>query len=244
MLETRHYYCSNCNYHGDQELQITNKSEILLNPPCPVCKQNDFYYDILDYKLKDDNSENGGISHSEYTLEEYLYETYIDIHTLLNEPNLETLNSLLMESGIQPIPVRQKVDYKKSPFSIDGLILEDDFSESEIIKINSFLKQMNNLKTFNNIKLLKTSDTIKALIYELIDQTLDSFVYDICNYHNDDYYNKNDFLQNVDSLLSLDPQVQHECIYQFLYDDITLKTFNYYLNNKNAFTELYMQILT
>lgn len=244
MLETRHYYCSNCNYHGDQELQITNKSEILLNPPCPVCKQNDFYYDILDYKLKDDNSENGGISHSEYTLEEYLYETYIDIHTLLNETNLETLNSLLMESGIQPIPVRQKVDYKKLPFSIDGLILEDDFSESEIIKINSFLKQMNNLKTFNNIKLLKTSDTIKALIYELIDQTLDSFVYDICNYHNDDYYNKNDFLQNVDSLLSLDPQVQHECIYQFLYDDITLKTFNYYLNNKNAFTELYMQILT
>ena len=244
MLETRHYYCSNCNYHGDQELQITNKSEILLNPPCPVCKQNDFYYDILDYKLKDDNSENGGISHSEYTLEEYLYETYIDIHTLLNEPNLETLNSLLMESGIQPIPVRQKVDYKKSPFSIDGLILEDDFSESEIIKINSFLKQMNNLKTFNNIKLLKTSDTIKALIYELIDQTLDSLVYDICNYHNDDYYNKNDFLQNVDSLLSLDPQVQHECIYQFLYDDITLKTFDYYMNNQDVFTELYMQIIT
>lgn len=244
MLQTKHYYCSNCNYHGDQELQITNKSEILLNPPCPVCKQNDFYYDILNYKLKDDNSENGGISHSEYTLEEYLYETYIDIHTLLNEPNLETLNSLLMESGIQPIPVRQKVDYKKSPFSIDGLILEDDFSESEIIKINSFLKQMNNLKTFNNIKLLKTSDTIKALIYELIDQTLDSFVYDICNYHNDDYYNKNDFLQNVDSLLSLDPQVQHECIYQFLYNDITLKTFDYYMNNQDVFTELYMQIIT
>ena len=243
MLETRHYYCSNCNYHGNQELQITNKSEILLNPPCPVCKQNDFYYDILDYKLKDNNSENGGISHSEYTLEEYLYETYIDIHTLLNEPNLETLNSLLMESGIQPIPVRQKVDYKKSPFSIDGLILEDDFSESEIIKINSFLKQMNNLKTFNNIKLLKTSDTIKALIYELIDQTLDSFIYDICNYH-DESYTKNDFLQNIDSLLSLDPQVQHECIYQFLYDDITLKTFDYYMNNQDVFTELYMQIIT
>lgn len=243
MLETRHYYCSNCNYHGDQELQITNKSEILLNPPCPVCKQNDFYYDILDYKLKDDNSENGGISHSEYTLEEYLYETYIDIHTLLNEPNLETLNSLLMESGIQPIPVRQKIDYKKSPFSIDGLILEDDFSESEIIKINKFLKQMNDLKTFNHIQYLKSSDSIKTLIYELIDQTLDSFVYDICNYH-DESYTKNDFLQNVNSLLSLDPQVQHECLYQFLYDDITLKTFDYYINNQDVFTELYMQIIT
>ena len=159
------------------------------------------------------------------------------------EPNFETLNSLLVKSGIKPIPVRQKVDYNKSPFSIDGLILEDDFSEVEILKINKFLKQMNDLKTFNHIQYLKSSDTVKALIYELIDQTLDSFVYDICNYH-EDYYTKNDFLQNVDSLLSLDPQVQHECLYQFLYDDITLKTFNYYMNNQDAFTELYIEIIT
>ena len=243
MLQTKHYYCSNCNYHGDQELQITNKSEILLNPPCPVCNQNTFYNNILDYKLKDDDSDKGGISHSEYTLDEYLDETNSNVDSLLNEPNLETLNNLLIESGIQPIPVRQKVDYDKSPFSIDGLILKDNFSELEILKINKFLNQMNDLKTFNNIKLLKASDTVKALIYELIDQTLDSFVYDICNYH-EDYYTKNDFLQNVDSLLSLDPQVQHECLYQFLYDDITLKTFNYYMNNQDAFTELYIEIIT
>ena len=243
MLQTKHYYCSNCNYHGDQELQVTNKSEILLNPPCPVCKQNEFYHDILDYKLKDDDSEIGGISHSEYTLEEYLDETNSDVDSLLSEPNLKKLNNLLIKSGIKPIPVRQKVDYNKSPFSIDGLILEDDFSELEILKINKFLNQMNDLKTFNNIKLLKASDTVKALIYELIDQTLDSFVYDICNYH-EDYYTKNDFLQNVDSLLSLDPQVQHECLYQYLYDEITLKTFNYYMNNQDAFIDLYLQILT
>lgn len=243
MLDIRHYYCSNCNYHGDQELQITNKSEILLNPPCPVCKQNDFYYDILDYKLKDDNSDKGGISHSEYTLDEYLDETNSDVDSLLSEPNLKKLNNLLVKSGIKPIPVRQKVDYDKSPFSIDGLILEDDFSELEILKINAFLKQMNDLKTVNHIQYLKSSDSIKTLIYELIDQTFDSFIYDICNYHND-YYTKNDFLQNVDSLLSLDPQVQHECLYQFLYDDITLKTFNYYMNNQDAFTELYIEIIT
>lgn len=243
MLQTRHYYCSNCNYHGDQELQVTNKSEILLNPSCPVCKQNEFYYNILDYKLKDDESEIGGISHSEYTLDEFLHEINTNIDSLLNEPNLETLNNLLNKSGIQPIPVRQKVDYKKSPFSIDGLILEDDFSELEILKINKFLKQMNDLKTFNHIQYLKSSDNIKTNIYELIDQTFDSFIYDICNYHND-YYTKEDFLHNIDELLTLDPQVQHECLYQYLYDEITLKTFNYYLNNKDAFVELYIQILT
>ena len=243
MLETRHYYCSNCNYHGDQELQITNKSEILLNPPCPVCNQNSFYHNILDYKLKDNNSDKGGISHSEYTLDEYLDETNSDVDSLLNEPNLKKLNNLLIKSGIKPIPVRQKVDYHKSPFCIDGLILENDFSELEILKIQKFLNQMTDLKTFNKIQYLKSSDNIKTIIYELIDQTLDSFVYDICNYHND-YYTKKDFLHNLDELLTLDPQVQHECLYQYLYNDITLKTFNYYINNKNAFTELYMQILT
>ena len=243
MLETRHYYCSNCNYHGDQELQITNKSEILLNPPCPVCNQNSFYHNILDYKLKDNNSDKGGISHSEYTLDEYLDETNSDVDSLLNEPNLKKLNNLLIKSGIKPIPVRQKVDYHKSPFCIDGLILENDFSELEILKIQKFLNQMTDLKTFNKIQYLKSSDNIKTIIYELIDQTLDSFVYDICNYHND-YYTKKDFLHNLDELLTLDPQVQHECLYQYLYNDITLKTFNYYLNNKNALTELYMQILT
>lgn len=243
MLDIRHYYCSNCNYHGDQELQITNKSEILLNPPCPVCKQNAFYYNILDYKLKDDDSDKGGISHSEYTLDEYLDETNSDVDSLLSEPNLKKLNNLLVKSGIKPIPVRQKVDYDKSPFSIDGLILEDDFSELEILKINNFLKQMNDLKTFNLIQYLKSSDSIKRLIYELIDQTFDSFIYDICNYHND-YYTKEDFLHNIDELLALDPQVQHECLYQYLYDEITLKTFNYYLENKDAFVDLYLQILT
>lgn len=243
MLQTKHYYCSNCNYHGDQELQITNKSEILLNPPCPVCNQKTFYHNILDYKLKDDDSDKGGISHSEYTLDEYLDETNSDVDSLLSEPNLKKLNNLLIKSGIKPIPVRQKVDYKKSPFSIDGLILEDDFSELETLKINKFLKQMNDLKTFNHIQYLKSSDSIKTLIYELIDQTFDSFIYDICNYHND-YYTKKDFLHNIDKLLALDPQVQHECLYQYLYDEITLKTFNYYLNNKDAFVELYIQILT
>lgn len=243
MLDIRHYYCSNCNYHGDQELQITNKSEILLNPPCPVCNQNEFYHNILDYKLKDYDSEIVGISHSEYTLDEYLDKTNSDVDSLLNEPNLKKLNNLLVKSGIKPIPVRQKVDYDKSPFSIDGLILEDDFSESEIIKIKAFLKQINDLKTFNHIQYLKSSDNIKTLIYGLIDQTLDSFVYDICNYH-EDYYTKNDFLHNIDELLALDPQVQHECLYQYLYDEIALKTFNYYLNNEDAFIDLYLQILT
>ena len=82
----------------------------------------------------------GGISHSEYTLDEYLDETNSDVDSLLNEPNLKKLNNLLIKSGIKPIPVRQKVDYHKSPFCIDGLILENDFSELEILKIQKFLK--------------------------------------------------------------------------------------------------------
>ena len=241
MLVSKHYYCSNCNYHGDQEVQITNKSELLVSPKCPVCQNKESYKDILDYHLQDDNGELGGISHSEYTLGEYIQET--DIDAKLNENNLQTLNQCLKSSGIKPIPTRLKIDYKNSKFNIDGLILEDTFSETEIIKINQFLDYMNDIKILNNIKLIKEKNEIKKIIYKLIDTTIDSFVYDVTDYDNA-YYTRDEFLSNIDQLTVLSPETQHELLYLFLYDETTLKTINYYIQNKDIFVEKYLNILT
>ena len=241
MLVSKHYYCSNCNYHGEQEIQITNKSEVLISPKCPVCKHTESYNDILDYRLQDDNTEPGGIAHSEYTLGEYIQET--DIDAKLNENNLKTLNQCLKSSGIKPIPTRLKIDYKNSKFNIDGLILEDTFSETEIIKINQFLDYINDIKILNNIKLIKEKNDIKKIIYKLIDSTIDSFVYDVTNYDNA-YYTRDEFLNNIDQLTILTPETQHELLYLFLYDESNLKTVDYYIQNKDIFIEQYLNILT
>ena len=258
MLVSKHYYCSNCNYHGDQEIQVTNKMELLKKPKCPTCQSRDFYLDILEFPLKDDVSETGGIPHSEYTLDEYLGECFYDykfdknqknddlfnekVSKMLNQNDLHDLNQQLKQSGIKPIPVRSKISYNESPFTIDGLILKDDFSKTEILKINQFLDNMKQLKSISSIHKMKESDQIKNMIQSLIFETIDSFVYDICNY-NDAYYTKKEFLNNMEALTMLAPHIQHEMLFKFLYES-KINTFNYYLQNKDIFIEQYLNILT
>lgn len=222
MLIKKHYYCSNCNYHGDQEIQVTNKMELLKKPKCPECQSRDFYFDILTFQLKDDDSEKGGIPHSKYNLDDYLREmlyedksdntkkneiTYTQkVFKILNQTDLHDLNQELKQSGIKPIPVRSKIEYKKSPFTIDGLILEEDFSYTEILKINQFLDTMKQVKSISSIQKMKESDKIKNMIHTLIFDTIDSFVYDICNYDGA-YYFKEEFLNNIEVLTMLAPHV-------------------------------------
>ena len=248
MLIKKHYYCSNCNYHSDQEIQVTNKMEFLKKPKCPECQSRDFYFNILTFPLKDDESETGGIPHTEYTLDDYLremlYEEQSDnteeneiaynqkVFKILNQTDLHDLNKELKQSGIIPIPVRSKIEYKKSPFTIDGLIL----------KINQFLDNMKQLKSISSIQKMKETDTIKNMIHTLIYDTIDSFVYDICNYDGA-YYFKEEFLNNIEVLTMLAPHLQHEILFKFLYES-KLNTFNYYLQNKDIFVEQYLNILT
>lgn len=258
MLIKKHYYCSNCNYHGDQEIQITNKMELLKKPKCPECQSRDFYFDILTFPLKDDQSETGGIPHSEYTLDDYLREmlykdksnnteeneiTYTQkVFKILNQTDLHDLNQELKQSGIKPIPVRSKIKYKESPFCIDGLILEESFSYTEILKINQFLDNMKQLKSISSIQKMKETDTIKNMIHTLIYDTIDSFIYDICNYDGA-YYFREEFLNNIEVLTMLAPHIQNEMLFKFLYES-KVNTFNYYLQNKDIFVEQYLNILT
>ena len=75
--------------------------------------KHDYFNELLDYKLEDDETESGGVSFEGYTVEDYIEETGLikDIDHLLNEPNLTTLNKHLKESGIKPINL-DKLDKK------------------------------------------------------------------------------------------------------------------------------------
>ena len=153
--------------------------ELLKKPKCPECQSRDFYFDILTFPLKDDESETGGIPHSEYTLDDYLREMLYEdksndteeneinytqkVFKILNQNDLHDLNKELKQSGIKPIPVRSKIEYKKSPFTIDGLILEEDFSYTEILKINQFL---NNIEVLNMLAPHVQHEMLFKFLYE------------------------------------------------------------------------------
>lgn len=72
--------------------------------------EDNYYNDLLNYKLEDDETEVGGISFDGYTLKDYLEETGLikDVDQLLFEPDLTTLNNHLKESGIKPIKTQNK----------------------------------------------------------------------------------------------------------------------------------------
>ena len=101
---------------------------------------------------------------------------------------------------------------------------------------------MNELKIINNIQKLKETNQLKSMIYNLIGDTIDNFVYDICHY-DEAYYTKEEFLNNIQTLTTLDPHVQHELLFNFLYKS-NVNTLNYYLENKDVFVEQYLNILT
>ena len=74
-----------------------------------ITKDN-YYSNLLNYKLEDDETKVGRNSYEGYTLKDYLEETGLikDVNQLLFEQNLITLNKHLTESGIKPITIQNK----------------------------------------------------------------------------------------------------------------------------------------
>lgn len=159
------------------------------------------YYVELTYKLENDTTvETGGISHSEYTLEEFLSETDLleNKEELLTEPELKLLNQHLKNAGIKTIIPTTVFDFKKVNYTVDGDILTERLTLDELTSIYSFFDKMSNLRQLNRDTYLKNKDEQFALlIYKIIEESLSDFVYDISLFKNDEDYDKHEFLENV-----------------------------------------------
>lgn len=159
------------------------------------------YYVELDYRLADDTTvETGGISHSEYTLEEFLGETDLldKKDELLADPELQVLNEYLTDAGIKTITPTTLFDFKKVNYTVDGDILTERFTADELTAIYKFFDKMSNLRQLNRETYLKNKDEQFALlIYKIIEESLSNFVYDISLFKNDEDYDKHEFLENV-----------------------------------------------
>lgn len=96
------------------------------------------YYVELEYKLEDDTTvETGGISHSEYTLEEFLGETDLldNKDELLSDPELKLLNENLKDAGIKTITPTTFFNFKKVNYTVDANILTERFTLDELTYI-------------------------------------------------------------------------------------------------------------
>lgn len=203
------------------------------------------YYVELDYKLEDDlNIETGGISHSEYTVEEFLGETDLldKKDELLSDPELKLLNEHLKDAGIKVITPITLFDFKKVNYTVDGDILTERFTLGELTAIYSFFEKMSNLRQLNRDTYLKTKDEQFALlIYKIIEESLSDFVYDISLFKNGEDYGKHEFLENVHMI----NEQSEELLYNKLKTTLlksTLNDISKFNNEPTLFKNEYLQI--
>lgn len=184
------------------------------------------YYVELDYKLEDDPTiETGGISHSEYTLEEFLGETDLleNKDELLTDPELKLLNEHLKDAGIKTITPTTVFNFTKVNYTVDGDILTERFTLDELTAIYSFFGKMSKLQKLNRETYLKTKDEQFALlIYKIIEESLSDFVYDISLFKNGEDYDKREFLENVHMI----NEQSEELLYNKLKNSLLKSTLN------------------
>lgn len=203
------------------------------------------YYVELDYKLEDDTTvETGGISHSEYTLEEFLGETDLldKKDELLTEEALTTLNGYLKDAGIKAITPTTFFDFKKVNYTVDGDILTERFTLDELTAIYSLFGKMSKLQKLNRETYLKTKDEQFALlIYKIIEESLSDFVYDISLFKNGEDYDKHEFLENVHMI----NKQSEDLLYNKLKNSLlksTLNEINKFNDEPSLFKNEYLQI--
>lgn len=235
----KHYYCMNCTNHQDENVQVTNKQEVLSSPTCEHCGNKDTYIDIRTYKLEDDQKPNGGIGFAGYTLDDYFDETQVPADAWLSQKTLNYLNKSLEESGIKPIPIGEQINQMQVPFMLDGNILNDHYTRDEK---NAVFKFFNNMKTAQAMSKLSESATAndENSVYPLLTDTIAEFVTDITNY--DEQYTKDNFLSNVEELNLLDAPKIFNLLVNHLYtvtDDILTE----YKRDKILFRDQFILIL-
>lgn len=190
------------------------------------------HYVELDYLLEDDNStDTGGISHTNYTLEEFLLETDTmdEKDELLSDINLTKLNQYLKDAGIKQIFVGEYIKEKELPFIVSNKLLETKFTKDEIEQIKNYYNNFQQAilymedtteRTVDNVELAELLDTV-------FEQVIHSFMYDISEFHTENEgYSRTDFLEHVKNIQT--PEMIYKKIMHHLVN-CTVKDLSTYL---------------
>lgn len=99
------------------------------------------------------------------------------------------------------------IDSKRIPYILEGDILKTAFKKKELAEIYSFFDTLTTLKKYNREEYVKKN--IGEPVYDIIEKSFHDFVYYISLFE-DDNYNKEDFLLNLDKINNLSVQKLHE----------------------------------
>lgn len=90
------------------------------------------------------------------------------------------------------------IDYKRIPYTIDGNILKTTFTQKELHDIYNFFDTLWQLRKHNREQYVKKNISIN--LYNIIENSIGDFVYNISLFSEYNEYGKEEFLENVETI--------------------------------------------
>ena len=90
------------------------------------------------------------------------------------------------------------IEYNRVPYTIDGDILKTAFTPKELHNVYNFFDTLWQLRKHNRDQYVKKNISIN--LYNIIENSIGDFVYDISLFSEYNEYGKEEFLENVETI--------------------------------------------
>ena len=132
------------------------------------------------------------------------------------------------------------IDYKRIPYTIDGDILKTTFTPKELHNVYNFFDTLWQLRKHNREQYVKKN--ISVNLYNIIENSIGDFVYDISLFSEYNEYGKEEFLENVETINRQGVAELHNKLCKDLISK-TSKEIEYLLSDPSAYHDEYLYIL-
>lgn len=131
------------------------------------------------------------------------------------------------------------IEYKRVPYTIDGDILKTTFTPKELHNVYNFFDTLWELQKYNREQYVNKNININ--LYNIIENSIGDFVYDISLFSEYNEYGKEEFLENVETINKQSVVGLHNKLCKDLLSK-TDEEIKYLLDNPSAYHDEYLYI--
>lgn len=131
------------------------------------------------------------------------------------------------------------IEYKRVPYTIDGDILKTTFTPKELHNVYNFFDALWELRKYNRNQYVKKNISIN--LYNIIENSIGDFVYDISLFSEYNEYGKEEFLENVETINKQSVTELHNKLCKDLISK-TSKEIEYLLSDPSTYHDEYLCI--
>lgn len=131
------------------------------------------------------------------------------------------------------------IEYNRVPYTIDGDILKTTFTPKELHNVYNFFDTLWQLRKHNREQYVKKNISIN--LYNIIENSIGDFVYNISLFSEYNEYGKEEFLENVETINKQSVTELHNKLCKDLISK-TSKEIEYLLSDPSTYHDEYLYI--